>query len=65
MNYPVFMKKVEEYAEQGDADELRVFIHNLAREVKQSDRDDFLTLLSDCCNIVPETKKKSNTICIY
>lgn len=62
MNYPVFMKKVEEYAEQGDADELRVFIHNLAREIKQSDRDAFLTLLSDCCNIVPETKKKSNTI---
>lgn len=58
MNYPAFMKKVEEYANQGDAEELRVFIHNLAREVKQSDRDDFLMLLSDCCNVLPERKKE-------
>ena len=61
MNYPAFMKKVEEYANQGDAEELRVFIHNLAREVKQADRDEFLMLLSDCCNVLPEQKKeKSN-----
>ena len=26
MNYPAFMKKVDEYAERGDADELRVFM---------------------------------------
>ena len=59
MNYPAFMKKVDEYAERGDVEELRVFIHNLARNVKQSDRDDFLMLLSDCCNIIPETEGRS------
>ena len=56
MNYPAFMKKVDEYAEQGDADELRMFIHNLARDVRQPERDAFLLLLSDSCNIVEEAK---------
>ena len=58
MNYPTFMKKVDEYTEQGEAEELRIFIHETARNIRESEREQFLTLLMDCCNISDEKKTR-------
>ena len=60
MNYPTFMKKVDEYAAQGEIEELQLFIHEIARNIRESERDSFLTLLMDICNIQDEKKKRQN-----
>lgn len=50
MNYPAFLKKVDEAASRCDAGSLRAFIHEIARTVHESNRERFLSTLCEYCN---------------
>lgn len=50
MNYPTFLKKVEQLASLCDADSLRTFVYGIARMVPEADRRRFLSILNDVCN---------------
>ncbi len=58
MNYPTFLKKVDQLAARCDADSLRVFVHEIARTMPESNRQRFLTTLSDFCDDPAETPSK-------
>ena len=55
MNYPTFLKNVDQLAAKCDADSLRLFVHEIARTVPESSRQRFFTTLNDLCDASPET----------
>ena len=58
MNYPTFLKKIDKIAAGCDAGSLRLFIHEIARTVPESDRQRFLDQLKhyndDSCETLTE-----------
>jgi hypothetical protein len=62
MNYPTFLKKIDQLAAKCDADSLRLFVHEIARTIPESNRQRFLTTLNGFCNGSAETpsEEKAN-----
>ena len=50
MNYPTFLKKVDQLTSRCDTDSLKMFIHETARKIPESDRQSFLTTLKAFCD---------------
>ena len=51
MNYLAFLKKIDELASRCNADSLRLFVHEIARTVPESNRQRFLATLTKFCDI--------------
>ena len=62
MNYPTFLKEVDRLVCACDADDLRKFVHEMARTVPESDRQSYLSTLSRFCSgSVEKTTKTAET----
>ena len=62
MNYPTFLKKVDQLAAKCDVDSLRLFVHEIARTIPESNRERFLTTLNNFSDLSTETpsEEKAN-----
>ena len=49
MNYPTFLKKIDEIAAKCDANALHKFVHGLARTVPEQEREVFLARFRQYC----------------
>ena len=55
MDYPTFLKKVDQFAAKCDVDSLRLFVHEIARTIPESNRERFLTTLNNFSDVSTET----------
>lgn len=49
MNYPTFLKHIDELIEKSDKEKLTAFIHEIAQLLSEDWRERFLSVLEECC----------------
>ena len=55
INYPTFLKEVDQLTSECNADTLKLFIHEIARTTPENNRQQFLSKLNDFCKSSEET----------